>query len=137
MKQIILAILIVAGMSVRGAGADEGRNPAIETVITRQIEAFRAEDLARAFDFASPTIQDIFRNPQIFGQMVQRGYPMVWRADEVEFLELRMIDGQLRQKLRIRDASGALHLLEYQMIEQDGAWKINGVELLKAPDMAV
>ncbi|WP_372610938.1 DUF4864 domain-containing protein [Aquicoccus sp.] len=137
MKQIILAILIVVGMSTRDANADEARNMAVENVITRQIEAFRADNVERAFEFASPTIQRIFRNPQVFGHMVQHGYPMVWRAGEVEFLELRMKDGQLRQRVRIRDASGALHLLEYQMIEQDGAWKINGVELLKAPGMAV
>lgn len=137
MKQIVLAILIVIGMSAHGAGAEETRIPAIETVITRQIEAFRTDDIERAFDFASPTIQRIFRTPQLFGSMVQRGYPMVWRAGEVEFLELRMIDGQLWQKVRIRDAGGDLHLLDYQMIEQGDAWKINGVELLKAPGMAV
>lgn len=137
MKQIVLAILIVVGMSARDAGADEARSLAVENVITRQIEAFRADDIERAFDFASPTIQRIFRTPQLFGHMVQRGYPMVWRAGQVEFLELRIIEGQLWQKVRIRDTGGDLHLLDYQMIRQDDGWKINGVELLKAPGMAV
>ncbi|KPP85946.1 MAG: hypothetical protein HLUCCO07_03895 [Rhodobacteraceae bacterium HLUCCO07] len=137
MKQIILAILIVVGMSARDANADEARNMAVENVITRQIEAFRADDVERAFEFASPTIQRIFRNPQVFGHMVQHGYPMVWRAGDVEFLELRMVDGQLKQKVGIRDTTGDTHLLDYHMIKQDGTWKINGVELLKLPGMAV
>jgi hypothetical protein len=35
----------------------------------------------------------------------------------------------------IRDAQGALHLLDYQMIETANGWQINGVTLLPAPDV--
>lgn len=136
MKQLILAILIVVGMAARDAEADEPADPGVEAVIARQIEAFRADDFARAFDFASPTIRGIFGTPERFGRMVRNGYPMVWRAGEVDFLELRMIEGRLWQKVRVRDARGAVHLLDYQMIRLDGAWKINGVQLLEAPGLA-
>ncbi|WP_137701375.1 DUF4864 domain-containing protein [Marimonas lutisalis] len=135
MKQIVLAILIVVGFAARDVEADEARSPAVEDVISQQIEAFKADDFTRAFGFASPNIKRIFRTPEMFGHMVQHGYPMVWRPANVEFLELREIDGRLWQKVRISDAKGDLHMLDYQMIELPGGWKINGVQLLEMPGM--
>jgi hypothetical protein len=113
--------------------ADEPRNPAIENTIQSQIDAFRADDFATAFTFASPNIKSMFGSSDRFGMMVQRGYPMVWRPADVEYLELRDIDGRLFQKVLIEDASGVMHVLDYQMIETENGWQINGVQLLQAP----
>ena len=60
---------------------------------------------------------------------------MVWRPSDVQFLELREIAGALWQRVQIRDQSGTLHALDYQMIQQDGDWRINGVQLLRLPDV--
>ena len=65
--------------------------------------------------------------------MVRNGYPMVWRPGEVRYLELRDIDGALWQKVLIRDQSGRLHILDYQMVETGDGWRINGVQLLRPP----
>ena len=65
--------------------------------------------------------------------MVRGGYPMVWRPDDVRYLELKETAGFLFQRVMITDAEGAVHLLEYQMVELNGAWKINGVRLLANP----
>jgi hypothetical protein len=67
--------------------------------------------------------------------MVQQGYPMVWDNADVRFLDLRDVAGFVWQKVMIRDAQGALHLLDYQMIETADGWQINGVTLLPAPDV--
>ena len=107
--------------------------PGIEDTIQSQIDAFLQDDFATAFSFASPNIQGMFGNSENFGQMVRRGYPMVWRPEELRFLELRDIDGRLWQKVMVRDQSGSLHVLDYQMISVDGQWQINGVQLLHAP----
>jgi hypothetical protein len=61
------------------AFADEPRNPAIETTIQNQLNAFIADDFATAFTFASPNIKGIFGTPENFGAMVTQGYPMVHR----------------------------------------------------------
>ena len=67
--------------------------------------------------------------------MVRNGYPMVWRPGEVRFLALRDIDGALWQKVMIRDQAGELHMLDYQMIEGPEGWQINGVQILRRPDV--
>ncbi len=107
----------------------------IETTIGGQIEAFLADDFETAFTFASPSIQGIFGTPENFGRMVREGYPMVWRPAEVQYLELRDIGGALWQRILIRDTAGAAHLLDYQMIETETGWKINGVQYIAPPDV--
>ncbi|MGL5011020.1 MAG: DUF4864 domain-containing protein [Paracoccaceae bacterium] len=112
------------------AFADEPRNPDIEATISNQLNAFIADDFARAFTFASPNIKGIFGTPENFGAMVTQGYPMVHRPANVQMLELREVAGNLWQRVLITDAAGETHLLDYQMIETPDGWQINGVQLL-------
>jgi hypothetical protein len=35
----------------------------------------------------------------------------------------------------IRDQLGGVHMLDYQMIQTPDGWRINGVQLLRAPDV--
>lgn len=113
------------------AGAGWAQDTEIEGVIGNQIEAFKADDFDQAFQFASPSIQGIFRTPENFGRMVAQGYPMVWRPSEVTYLELREIDGSLWQKVQIVDDKGRVHILDYRMEDTDMGWKVNGVQLLE------
>ncbi|EEE37034.1 hypothetical protein RKLH11_869 [Rhodobacteraceae bacterium KLH11] len=132
MHRLLLAVTLSAGLA-SGACA---QNAEIEANISAQIQAFRADDFATAFTFASPNIQRLFGDPDNFGAMVRNGYPMVWRPAEVRFLELRDVAGNLWQKVMITDGEGRVHLLDYQMIQQEGRWKINGVQLLGNSDPA-
>jgi hypothetical protein len=111
--------------------AEEPRNPAIEGVITDQLQAFQADDFATAFTFASPTIKDLFGTPENFGRMVTQGYPMVHRPESVTMLELREVAGALWQRVMITDAAGVTHTLDYQMVETAEGWQINGVQILR------
>lgn len=136
MRQLVFAISFWIGWSGSLFAADVlPAEPAIEGTIQSQIEAFQADDFAGAFTYASPNIQTLFRDPDNFGSMVKNGYPMVWRPDELRFLELREIAGNLWQKVLIRDAAGTVHILDYQMIQTPEGWRINGVQLLRAPDV--
>jgi len=110
-------------------------NAAIEDVIGSQLQAFNDRNVEEAWAYASPNIKRLFGSPGNFGTMVQQGYPMVWDNAEVRFLELRDVSGFLWQKIMLRDRSGALHILDYQMIETSQGWQINGVQLLPAPDV--
>ncbi len=134
----ILVLTILIG--VAGAGRSEAADvmpaePGIENTIQSQIDAFLVDDFATAFTFASPNIKQLFGSSDRFGQMVRNGFPMVWRPGEVQFLELRDISGALWQKVMIRDQAGAIHMLDYQMIEGAEGWQINGVQILRAPDV--
>ena len=107
-------------------------NEKIEGVISAQIEAFLQDDFEQAFTYASPMIQRSFQTPEKFGRMVRQGYPMVWRPEEVTFLSLEQRGQRLWQNVLIRDRDDKLHIVEYQMIEVDGRWLINGVRIRRA-----
>lgn len=104
----------------------------IEGVIGAQIEAFLADDFDTAFTYASPMIQGMFGNATVFGHMVEQGYPMVHRPADIRYLDLAPLGPRLTQKVMIRDEGGLFHMLEYELVETQGGWKINGVRVLEA-----
>ncbi|SEV92319.1 protein of unknown function [Cognatiyoonia koreensis] len=129
-----LAIFAAIWVWVMPAIAQDNR--AIEDVIGSQLQAFNDRDVQGAWQFASPMIQGLFQTPDNFGMMVENGYPMVWTNKDVEFLELGEVNGILIQRVLIRDSAGAAFVLEYAMIETEAGWRINGVQVLPAPDVA-
>lgn len=131
MRRLILAAGLAMGLGT-GAMADED---AIQDIIGLQIEAFQADDFARAFGYASPSIKRFFGGHERFGAMVQQGYPMVWRPDRVEYLGLSRIQGRLVQQVMITDVNGTLHLLAYAMIQTENGWQIDGVQVLQSPEL--
>ena len=130
------ALVIALGMSATGAWAQDAGGAAIREVISRQIEAFKADDFATAFGFASPAIKEIFGSPERFGAMVREGYPMVWRPGGVRFIELREKDGRMVQSVQVTDQAGALYVLEYEMVPGPDGWQINGVTVRRSDDAA-
>ena len=130
MRRLFLILSLCLGM-VSVAHAQETE---IEANIGAQINAFKADDFVTAFTYASPNIQKLFRTPENFGAMVRNGYAMVWRPAEIRFLELRQISGFWWQKVMVVYANGRVHILDYQMVQLENGWKINGVQLLGNSD---
>ena len=130
--RLLIASLIAFVLSVIPLAAQEVQPPdrEIEAVISNQLAAFTEDDVDTAFSFAAPTIQDLFGTPQNFGLMVERGYPMIWRPDDVRFGDLIERDGGLYQRVMIRDGKGASHTVEYEMLDMGGQWRIGGVQIL-------
>jgi hypothetical protein len=138
MKQIFLVIALTCALVLpRGTTAQSGDAGAIQGVISSQFDAFLAEDVETAFSFASPMIQGMFRTPSNFGMMVENGYPMVWAPASTEFLELDERNGALWQKVLVQDTGGTFHVLEYKMVQRDGDWLIDGVQLIEEAGIGV
>lgn len=131
MRSIIIAIVI--SILAFGSARADGQDAGIEQTITAQLQAFTSRDVAQAFTFASPMIQGMFGSADRFGQMVENGYPMVWNPAEVEFIDLQTLGGVIIQRVEVVDQSGTLHYLGYSMIETEDGWRINGVQVLRAP----
>ncbi|MEC7761769.1 MAG: DUF4864 domain-containing protein [Pseudomonadota bacterium] len=132
MKQILLVLAItLATLLPRVMTAQTSDEGAIQGVISSQLDAFIAEDVDAAWTYASPMIQGMFRTPQMFGRMVENGYPMVWKPTATQFLELRDVDGALWQKVILRDGAGVYHVVEYKMLATDDGWLIDGVQLIR------
>ena len=115
--------------------APEVSGLSLEDVISRQLGAFNARDVDLAWSFASPVIQGLFGTPRNFGVMVSQGYPMVWDNSAARFVASREEAGRIYQRVMVQDTNGALHMLEYAMIQTPQGWKIDGVSVLPAPDV--
>jgi hypothetical protein len=131
----MLAILVLLFLTLptvaqqQALTADD--HSAIHTVIERQLEAFRNDDAARAFAFASPAIQAKFGTPEQFMSMVQTAYPPVYRPRHVAFKELRLVEGVPTQEVLLIGPDGVPVMARYLLQKQpDGAWKIDGCYLL-------
>ncbi len=134
MRQIVISLFLFMA-SFSPLHAQQSDQSGIENTIQSQIDAFINDDFEQAFTYASPTIKSIFGNSDRFGQMVRNGYPMVWRPADIRFLELREVNGAPWQRVMIRDQTGAFHILDYEMLSTEMGWRINGVQLLPAPDI--
>lgn len=130
LRSLITALALSAALGVP-AGADEpaGGDDA-RAVIASQLDAFRAESPADAYRYAAPNVQRIFPTPRVFGQMVKRGYPMVWNPRDTEFLDAEKRGASIIQRLRIIDQTGRAHIAEYMMVMVEGEWRIAGVQII-------
>ena len=132
--RIIQALVVTICLST---SAFAGPKEDVQATISSQLAAFSIDDFDTAFTFASPSIRSMFRSPKNFAQMVQRGYPMVWRPQEFNFLEHHNDPAGRAQDIQIIDQSGTAHYLRYFLIDTVKGWKISGVQFLNPSDYSV
>ena len=108
----------------------------IQSTISDQLRAFASDNFIEAFTHASPGIKDIFGTVENFSNMVKKGYPMVWRYNNFEFLNLEETPQGYSQIVRITDQNDKLFLLKYFMKNVAGIWKISGVTIIEASDFS-
>mgnify|MGYP003311871522 FL=1 len=121
-------------MCIRDRFADEKAD--IQSTISDQLRAFASDNFIEAFTHASPGIKDIFGTVENFSNMVKKGYPMVWRYNNFEFLNLEETPQGYSQIVRITDQNDKLFLLKYFMKNVAGIWKISGVSIIEASDFS-
>ncbi len=130
-----LTAALTAGAAQAGSELPVADVDAIRQVIEAQIAAFRSDDGARAFGFASPDIQAMFRDPDTFMGMVRGGYEPVYRPREVEFRDLGQEDGHWTQRVLLVGPDGVPVVARYLMeLQTDGSWRIDGCILESAPE---
>ncbi len=133
--RIVLALMFLL-MASAAQAQSPGDRAAIETVITRQLDAFRQDDAQAAFAQASPMIQHMFGTPENFIAMVAHGYPPVYRPRQTTFGPLELQADQFIQKVEIVGPDGASYLALYAMERQpDGSWKIGGCQLTESESL--
>jgi hypothetical protein len=105
---------------------------AIESTIRMQLDAFGHDDADRAFGFATPDIQRMFRSSDSFLEMVRDHYEAVYRAASVRFMRAEMIDGDWTQPVQITDTGGRVWRALFTMRRQaDRTWKVGGCQLVE------
>lgn len=124
----LFQVLIMA-FALAGPIQAEEATP-LRNVISGQIAAFAEDDFTTALEFASPRLQRVFGTGERFGDMVRAGFPMVYRPDQVTFLSNDQ-DGPVRHQIvMIRDLSGRIHFLDYEMGRDETGWHIRGVMII-------
>ncbi len=131
----IAGVLVAVLLAFTGAGRADSLSDAdrgtIQSLITGQIQAFRADDGAAAWGYASPTIQSFYPTADAFMAMVKQGYPPVYRPQSVTFGDLLDTPDGPIQKVYITGPDGKAYIAAYGMQRQpDGTWKINGCSII-------
>ena len=133
MRVLVIVFLFALGLLPAHALPESDR-AAIRTVIEGQLEAFSADDAARAYSFAAPSIRQLFPSEERFMTMVREGYKPVYRRRASTFGELKEDPDGIAQSVYLQDLDGEDWVAVYTMEKQpDGTWQISGCCLLRRP----
>jgi uncharacterized protein DUF4864 len=120
----LAAALLLAAAAAAQPDADV---EAAGRVVMQQLDAFRRGDFEAAFTFASASIHDQFDRSR-FEQMVRGGYPEIARSISAVIDGSKRGDGgQLYLFLSIRGDNGNVVEAVYELVNEQGAWRVNGV----------
>lgn len=130
-RKLLACAALAAALTLQLSPAhanDDARN-----VITNQLESFLSGDFDQAYSYASEDIKRIFPTKERFMTMVQNGYLPVLRPGNYAFGQNEaMSDGRIIQEVLIRAPDGSDWTAVYFMeLQEDGSWKVDGVNLKK------
>jgi hypothetical protein len=124
------AVVVLAAWLALAGGAAAQRDADVEAagaVVLQQLEAFRRDDFDTAFTFASRTIHDLFDRER-FETMVRDGYPEIARSARATIDGSRRGDaGEIYLFVRVHGANGRTVEAVYELVNEAGRWRINGV----------
>jgi hypothetical protein len=131
MRILAFIVLMLLGLPAQAQDIGASDKSAIQSVIDRQIAAFRRDDGAEAFSYATPDLQAQFGSSDIFMGMVRTGYAPVYRPRSYQFRELKTVNGVITQQVYVVGPDGVARLALYFMQQQkDGSWRVSGCVLL-------
>ena len=123
-RTVGLALLTLAATAA-GQGADPRADMA-RTVLD-QLAAFRRDDWAAAYAYASATIQSRF-DLEAFRQMVTGGYAPIARSTTATVSHVEVVDpSHGLVEVRVEGANGEMIDALYELVDEQGQWRINGV----------
>ena len=121
----VLPSSIRVALPAGALSAEDEKN--VRMVVQGQLDALARDDAAKAFSFAAPNVRDAFVTAPRFLDMVQRGYPVVYRPASVAFLKVEGKDKLAFQRVQMTDQAGVPWLATYSLARQkNGAWRITG-----------
>lgn len=133
----LLVLTIAAATLPARAEVGDAESAMFRQIISDQIAAFIADDGAKAWSFAAPSIKQLFPTPDVFMSMVKKGYQPVYRQQSFEFGEITETAGRPTQHVTIVDMNGKVWTALYTMQQQpDGTWKISGCILVQVPGVS-
>ena len=132
-KKFLVLLLFVVHLKA-AVFADEGGTvmEAVRYTISSQIDAFKQNDVKKAYTFAAPNIQAQFPSPDIFGLMVRNGYPIIWKPKSYKFTTFKDLGNRCIQRVLFQSYNGSLESYDYILEKNGSVWKIAGVLTIKS-----
>jgi hypothetical protein len=138
MRVVTLALGLVAAMlwlAPPTHGQPEPDLKAAAEPILKQLEAFRRDDYDTAYAFAAADIKEQF-DRMAFERMVKSGYPEIAHSTFALVGPSEVSrDGHVYVRVRIRGANGNGVEALYDMVQEPGGWRINGVATRPDPGL--
>lgn len=108
-------------------------------VITSQIEAFRHKDAPGAFQYASAAFQTSFPSAEaFFVAIIGSGYAPIMESRSHTFGTFQMLgESSVLQEVKLVGNDQSLYEAFYQLTEETGGWRVQGVQLLKQPGLGI
>ncbi|MER3482665.1 MAG: DUF4864 domain-containing protein [Meiothermus sp.] len=132
---LLVWLSLLAAQAQRLTDVPPQDQTAVQAVIQAQINAFKKDDALTAYSFAAPGIKQMFGSPEVFIEMVRRGYGPIYRPLKLEFGKASRTATGIMQTVKIVGLDGKKILAYYLMERQgDGSWKIAGVQTEDAPE---
>jgi hypothetical protein len=125
-RTLLAALLMLVSAAAAPAQPDPDAEAA-GRVVMLQLDAFRRNDFDTAFGFASDEIHQLFDRPR-FEAMVRGGYPEIASSISASIARAtRGPGGRLYLLVRVRGTNGQAIEAVYEMVLENGSWRINGV----------
>ncbi|GGF13915.1 hypothetical protein GCM10011321_02320 [Youhaiella tibetensis] len=142
MKPVNFAMTLMALVFLAwpAMAADDGKPEAAwQAVITGQIEAFRAGDGDTALSLAGAGFQARFKDPAAFVAAIEAsGYDAIVRSVSHSFGEFEQVDEtHVVQIVRIVGPDQLIYEALYQLENEDGGWRVQGVALRRRQGVAI
>lgn len=128
MRTLVFSLLTLLTLTFPATQAEETSPQAeFQQIITRQLGALQNGDAKAAWALAHPSIKNQFGNPDIFYQMVDRGYRPLIEFTRLRFEEAEQKDDVWIQPVWLQDEQQAQYMAYYAMARNDdGEWRIAG-----------
>jgi hypothetical protein len=124
---LAVAFAMAPGSPRAAAQGVEPQLTAMTRIVLDQLAAFRRDDWSAAYGYASSAIQAQF-SPESFRQMVIGGYAAIARSLQGTVLRAEALDTRRGLvEIRVDGVDGETVDALYELVEEFGAWRINGV----------
>lgn len=132
-RSVFLAAVALAVLAPALGAQPAADGTAASEPVLRQLEAFRRDDYDTAYTYASDEIRQRFDRAS-FERMVRGGYPEIARSTRAHVAGTRDApDGRVLVVVKIRGDNGRQVQAIYEMVQDPGGWRINGVAVRPDP----
>ncbi len=136
--RLVVAAFMSAGFYSAPSMAQETLDSgAFQSIIKNQMNAFATGDAKTAFSFATGSLQQQFRTPEFFMEMVRQGYQPVYKPQSVTFGRSKLTKFGPTQEVFVTGPKGKDWIALYSFEKQDdGSWRISGCYLTQSQGIA-